>query len=77
MEQMEKRALVTGGSRGIGRAVCLALAARGMRIAVNYAGNAAAAEDVVQECLRGARRTPLRCRRMCPTRSRRGRWCPP
>ena len=52
MEQMEKRALVTGGSRGIGRAICLALAARGMRIAVNYAGNAAAAEDVVQECLR-------------------------
>ena len=51
MEQTEKRALVTGGSRGIGRAVCLALAARGMRIAVNYAGNAAAAEDVVQECL--------------------------
>lgn len=52
MEQTEKRALVTGGSRGIGRAICLALAARGMRIAVNYAGNAAAAEDVVQECLR-------------------------
>ena len=52
MEQMAKRALVTGGSRGIGRAVCLALAARGMRVAVNYAGNAAAAEEVVQECLR-------------------------
>ena len=52
MEQMAKRALVTGGSRGIGRAVCLALAARGMRVAVNYAGNAAAAEEVVQACLR-------------------------
>ena len=51
MEQMAKRALVTGGSRGIGRAVCLALAARGMRVAVNYAGNAAAAEKVVQACL--------------------------
>ncbi|MBM6914917.1 3-oxoacyl-[acyl-carrier-protein] reductase [Gemmiger formicilis] len=51
MEQMAKRALVTGGSRGIGRAVCLALAARGMRVAVNYAGNAAAAEEVVQACL--------------------------
>ena len=51
MEQMAKRALVTGGSRGIGRAVCLALAARGMRVAVNYVGNAAAAEEVVQACL--------------------------
>ena len=51
MEQTVKRALVTGGSRGIGRAVCLALAARGMRVAVNYAGNAAAAEEVVQACL--------------------------
>ena len=51
MEQMAKRALVTGGSRGIGRAVCLALAARGMRVAVNHAGNAAAAEEVVQACL--------------------------
>ena len=47
-----RTAVVTGGSRGIGKAICLALAARGMRIAVNYAGNAAAAEKVVQECLR-------------------------
>ncbi len=52
MEQTAKRALVTGGSRGIGRAVCLALAERGMRVAVNYAGNAQAAEQVAQECVR-------------------------
>ncbi len=38
-------ALVTGGSRGIGRAICLRLAASGARIAVNYAADRRAAED--------------------------------
>ena len=52
MSLQGKCALVTGGSRGIGRAVCLALAERGMRVAVNYAGNAQAAEQVAQECVR-------------------------
>jgi 3-oxoacyl-[acyl-carrier protein] reductase len=37
-------ALVTGGSRGIGRAISLALAAHGAKVAINYATNAAAAE---------------------------------
>ena len=39
--------LVTGGSRGIGAAVCLAAAEQGWRVVVNYASNEAAAQDVV------------------------------
>src|SRR5947207_5826352 len=38
-------ALVTGGSRGIGRGICQALAADGYAVAVNYAGNADAARE--------------------------------
>lgn len=45
-----KTAIVTGGSRGIGRAVCLALAARGAKVVVNYAGNASAAEETAAAC---------------------------
>jgi 3-oxoacyl-[acyl-carrier protein] reductase len=43
-----KAALVTGGSRGIGRAVALALASCGARVVVNYKSNAGAAEEVVR-----------------------------
>mmetsp|Transcript_7108 Transcript_7108/g.12211 ORF Transcript_7108/g.12211 Transcript_7108/m.12211 type:complete len:285 (-) Transcript_7108:262-1116(-) len=39
-------AVVTGSSRGIGRAIALALAKEGARVVVNYAGNQAAADEV-------------------------------
>ena len=41
---MGRVAIVTGGTRGIGRAVCVALQEAGHRVAANYAGNDAAAE---------------------------------
>jgi 3-oxoacyl-[acyl-carrier protein] reductase len=45
----KKIALVTGGSRGIGKAVALRLAAEGAFVVVNYARNESAAADVVTE----------------------------
>jgi NAD(P)-dependent dehydrogenase (short-subunit alcohol dehydrogenase family) len=41
--------LVTGGSRGIGRAVSIAAARRGWRVALNYASNEAAAQSALDE----------------------------
>lgn len=42
-------ALVTGGSRGIGRAIALAMAEEGANVAILYAGNETAAAQTVQE----------------------------
>jgi NAD(P)-dependent dehydrogenase (short-subunit alcohol dehydrogenase family) len=43
----DKVVVITGGSRGIGRAAAIAAAARGFRVVVGYASNKAAADDVV------------------------------
>jgi 3-oxoacyl-[acyl-carrier protein] reductase len=45
----EKIAIVTGSSRGIGRAIALKLASNGASVVVNYAGNANKAQEVVVE----------------------------
>lgn len=44
-----KYALVTGGSRGLGKAVCLELAAKGIPVIINYQSNETAAEEVKAE----------------------------
>ena len=46
---IDKWALITGGSRGIGRAICLELAKEGANIIVNYASNKNAADGTVKE----------------------------
>ena len=45
----DKVAIITGGSRGIGRATAIAAAARGFRVVVGYASNQKAADEVVSQ----------------------------
>ncbi len=45
----DKVVLVTGGSRGIGKAICLAFASEGAKLGVNYVSNKEKAENVVAE----------------------------
>jgi NAD(P)-dependent dehydrogenase (short-subunit alcohol dehydrogenase family) len=56
MSAQAKTALITGGSRGIGRAIALALAKSSYDCAINYASNAAAADEVACEITKLGRR---------------------
>ncbi|MDA0351298.1 MAG: SDR family oxidoreductase [Chloroflexi bacterium] len=46
----DKRAVISGGSRGIGRAIALRLAREGAHVAVTYARSAAAADETAEAC---------------------------
>ena len=57
-----KTAVVTGGSRGIGRAICLELARGGANVMLCYAGNEQAALDTAAACeALGAKAAAMRC----------------
>ena len=62
MNFSEKTAVVTGGSRGLGRAICLELARGGANVVFCYAGNEAAANETVAACESlGAKAVAIRC----------------
>ena len=62
MDFAGKTAVVTGGSRGLGRAVCLELAKGGANVVLCYAGNEAAAGETVAACeALGAKALAVRC----------------
>ena len=44
------KAIITGGSRGVGKSIALLLAAEGVNVVIGYAGNEAAALETKAEC---------------------------
>ena len=62
MNLQGKSAVVTGGSRGIGRAVCLELAKNGANVTLCYAGSEAAAQETAADCeALGVKALAVRC----------------
>ena len=62
MQISGRNAIVTGASRGIGRATALRLASLGANIAVIYSGNEAAAAETVEKCIGlGVKAKAYRC----------------
>ncbi len=61
MKLQNKVAIVTGGSRGIGRGICLVLAREGVKVVVNYANHSQPAEEVVS-AIRQAGGAALACK---------------
>ena len=62
MDFAGKTAVVTGGSRGIGRAICVALAKQGCNVVLCYAGNESAAAETVSACeALGAKALSVKC----------------
>ncbi|KAL3914327.1 MAG: hypothetical protein SGILL_006144 [Bacillariaceae sp.] len=57
----DKLVLVTGGSRGIGKATCLLLAEKGYNVALNYCSDKEAAESVVEENQGTGKIVPFQC----------------
>src|SRR5882672_5028793 len=57
-----KGALVTGGSRGIGRAIALGLASQGARVAIGYLRNDGGAEEAVKAITaQGGQAVAIKC----------------
>lgn len=62
MNLKDKTVLITGGSRGIGKAIALAMASQGANIAVIYSGNDRAARETLEEVrILGSRGESYRC----------------
>ena len=62
-EKLTRAAIVTGGSRGIGRAVCVALAKQGCNVVVNYCHGETAATAQSLRSRRQRSAAPRACRR--------------